>query len=233
MTVMPANNTSWIVDYWQGRYGGLGHLYSPQRKENPRPHMLYALDNGAWPAFKNGQPWDAKLFIAHIERYAFHALRPDWVIVPDVVADMEATWRNWYHWTPHLHPYDLSYALAVQDGMTPSWVRKEIRPKPGVIFIGGSTDWKWSTLAEWCREFPRVHVGRVNTGDQLERCRAAGAESVDGTGWFRGQPKQIEALGMFLMRQAGFDEPEHVRHIVKYSRHLAKNQFVLPLEGVA
>ncbi len=37
--VMPANNTSWLVHYWAGLYGGLGHLYSPSRSEQPFPHL--------------------------------------------------------------------------------------------------------------------------------------------------------------------------------------------------
>src|SRR4051812_402804 len=100
--VMPSNNTDWIVDYWQGRYGNLGHLYSPQRKENPRPHIPYALDNGAYSCFKNGIPFDNDLFREHVARYAFLALRPMWIVVPDVVAEAQATIDSWHRWAPAL-----------------------------------------------------------------------------------------------------------------------------------
>lgn len=56
-----------------------------------------------------------------------------------------------------------------------------------VIFVGGSTEWKRQAIVPWCQRFPRVHVGRINTDKWLRYCEAAGAESVDGTGWFRGR----------------------------------------------
>lgn len=108
---------------------------------------------------------------------------------------------------------------------------RDLDPYPDLLFVGGSTEWKWDTAPLWCGEFPRVHVGRVNTGRQLDICRKIGAESVDGTGWMRGDPKQIQELGLFLMRQAGYEEPEHVAHIVRHSRLKLMAQYALPLEG--
>ena len=45
----------------------------------------------------------------------------------------------------------------------------------------------------FCKAFPRVHVGRVNWIDKLEFCERVGAESCDGTGFFRGGPDSIQA----------------------------------------
>ncbi len=183
--VMPSNNTCWLVHYWAGLYGNLAHLLGPARVEKPYPHLPYALDNGAFGAWANNRPWDREAFITHVERYAFLQLRPQWVVVPDVVADRELTLARWAHWAPILaNDYHLPLAIAVQDGMTPEDV-ETLAPKADIVFVGGSTEWKWSTYKDWARKFPRVHVGRVNTESQLERCAEAGVESCDGTGWFR------------------------------------------------
>jgi len=50
--------------------------------------------------------------------------------------------------------------------------------------------------------FPRVHVGRINGEKGLWECHEAGAESCDGTGWFRGGNtegnKQLQMLLRYL-----------------------------------
>jgi len=233
MLVMPSNNTCWLVHYWAGRYGGLGHLISPERGYVPMPHLPYALDNGAYGAFTRGEPWDPDAFERHIERYAFSSLRPLWCVVPDVVADAAATLVMWDRWAERIHSeYHLPLAVAVQDGMSPADVRA-LDPKPEVVFVGGSTAWKWKTAPDWCAAFPRVHVGRVNTDRQLAKCLAMGAESCDGTGWFRGRAKQIAQLGHFLREQAGRTsdaDREEVEGMVFHSRTLNRRQGSLPLE---
>jgi hypothetical protein len=50
----------------------------------------------------------------------------------------------------------------------------------------------WSTGREWTKHFPRVHVGRVNSRRLLEQAESAGAESCDGTGWFRDPTRTLE-----------------------------------------
>jgi hypothetical protein len=75
--------------------------------------------------------------------------------------------------------------------MTPADVRQLA---PDVVFVGGSTEWKWETAEMWCREFPRVHVGRVNSPRRLYELESWGCESCDGTGWNRGDRKQTAGL---------------------------------------
>lgn len=204
--VMPANNGKWQVHYWQGRYGGLGHLYSPGGARGPWPHLPYALDNGAYPAFTSGKPWDEAAWLRHVDYYLAAALPPRWLLVPDVVQDRGATLDRWRHYEPWLRcNRDLSrcaLALAVQDGMEPADVPAGV----DVVFVGGSTDWKWATVRAWCAAFPRVHVGRVNGYRGLRICADAGAESCDGTGWFRGDQAQLAGLERFLTEQA-FPDP--------------------------
>ena len=67
-----------------------------------------------------------------------------------------------------------------------------------VVFVGGTTAWKWKTLRTWTENFPRVHVGRVNTDRMLWMAHECGAESCDGTGWFRGDQVQFAGLLSYL-----------------------------------
>jgi len=196
MLVMVSNHVSWRTHYLQGRYGGLALLLPPCRLMGPYPHLPYAVDNGAFPAWKNGEPWDEDTFVKSLDWVAEQQLLPRWIVVPDVVTDPEGTFEAWEEWAPRLRRLGVPLALAVQDGMTPAEVYA--RADPEVIFVGGSRDWKLATRREWAKRFPRVHVGRVNGVRDLLACRQLGVESVDGTGFFRGRRKQLEGLIDYL-----------------------------------
>lgn len=183
MIVMPGDNTGIRVGLLAGRYPGkVGHLYSPRPHRNPTgpfEELPFALDNGA---FAGGESWDEARWLALLDWAKLSGHRPLWALVPDVVGDRLRTLRRWNLYAPKLAEYGWPLAFAVQDGMTPDDV-----PAPAcVVFVGGSTEWKWQTVRTWCKEFRRVHVGRVNSYRRLWQCHDAGAESCDGTGWFRG-----------------------------------------------
>jgi hypothetical protein len=218
MLVMPANNTKWQVHYWQGKFGSLGHLYSIGGSlRGPYPHLPYALDNGRFPAWSSGKEWSeaeyfdllAKVRTAYSEN---GHQKPLWALVPDVVADKDATMAEWDKWASvvrHELP-GVCLAFAAQDGMTPDDVPADAE----VVFLGGSDDFKRPAIAEWCKVFPRVHVGRINTYKWLVHCYESGAESCDGTGWFRGDKKQLAGLEQFLYEQAysRFPQQENFLH---------------------
>ena len=194
MIVMVSNHTSWRTHYLQGKHGGLGLLLPPNGLRGPYPHLPYAIDNGAFPAWSNGEEWDEDAFLRALDWTEGHSAKPRWVVVPDVVTDAEATMESWVRWAPRMRERGLRLALAVQDGMTPA----DAEPLGAdVIFVGGSTEWKMGTLTDWCRAFPRVHVGRINGLRGLMACHAAGAESVDGTGYFRA-PERMKGLVAYL-----------------------------------
>ena len=195
---MPANNSHHLVHYWAGKYGGLGHLYSPGGERGPYRHLPYALDNGAFTCWTNGTEWDEDSFLQLIEWACSTEHAPRWVAAPDVVTDARATLSMWDLWSSRIRSCGLKAALVVQDGMTPSDVKSA---EPDVVFIGGSTEWKWLWLWRFCDSHARVHVGRVNGYGPLIKCYRAGAESCDGTGWFRGDKRQIEGLERFLREQ--------------------------------
>jgi len=197
MIVMPTNNSGIQIGYMAGKYPGrIGWLLSPAGWRNPPSWMPYAIDNGAFGAWANKQPWDEKGFREHLEKTKSASHKPTWIVVPDVVTDAEATiirWHEWAHQIKELTP-NVPLAFAVQDGMT----KHHVPNGADVIFVGGSTEWKWKNLYEWTDNFPRVHVGRVNSERMLWMAHDAGAESCDGTGWVRGGEERLADLWRYL-----------------------------------
>lgn len=140
---MPSNNSSMHLGWLAGRYPGrIGWLLSPDGWRKPHRWMTYALDNGAYPAWVNKREWDEDGFVQMIETAALCEHAPSWVIVPDVVADREATIARWHEWAPSLRRYGWPLAFAVQDGMTQS----DVPTDADVVFVGGTTEWKWKTV---------------------------------------------------------------------------------------
>lgn len=209
LVVMPSNNSGMQIGYLAGKYPGrLGWLISPDGWRKPPSWMPYALDNGAFGAWANQKPWDEGKFMDLLESARSH-YRPLWVVVPDVVADREATMALWPVWSQRIREVlpHIPLAFAVQDGMTP----EDVPSAAAVVFVGGSTEWKWRTVRMWTENFPRVHVAKVNSERKLWQCHEVGAESCDGTGWMRGGEDRIEELERFLgMSTRGDKRPQMV-----------------------
>jgi hypothetical protein len=203
MRIMLANTTGIKTGYLAGRYPGkIGHLHSPQVKRNPPGpftflEFRFALDNGAFAA---GDKWSEDEWMRMLEWAKLSGQNPLWALVPDVVGDRDGTLAKWTRYAPILRRYGWPLAFAAQDGMTSI----DVPGDADVVFVGGSTDWKWKTVPMWCGEFERVHVGRVNTYRHLWKCDDAGAESCDGTGWMRDVGgKQYRGLEAYLAESAG------------------------------
>lgn len=199
MIVMPTNNTGIVVGYLAGRYPQrIGHLFSPEGLRETHDWLPFALDNGKFACWSSGKEWDENGYREMLEIVAGRAQSPLWALVPDSVADAKETLRQWKLWLPVLKGYGWNVAFAVQDGMT----KDDVPSDADVVFVGGSTEWKWKTVHRWCDDFPRVHVGRVNTNGKLWECHESGAESCDGTGWFRGCKRQLSGLFRYLERSS-------------------------------
>lgn len=201
MMVMPANQTNELVHLWSALYGNVGHLYTPARKERIRPWLPYVLDNGRYADTMNGIAFDEDAFVRFVESFVFREIQPLWIAVPDVPFNGEETLDWWEIWAPRLRSYDVPLALVVQNGMTPDVV-VPLLSKGDVIFVGGSTEWKWATVESWASAWDRIHVGRVNSPEKLTYLKGLGVESCDGSGWFRGKSPQVVGLGRFLAEQA-------------------------------
>ena len=176
--IMPANVTSPEVRGLMEEFPGmLGNLFSPGAWQTP--HGLYALDNGR---FSMGSRWTEGAWLKLLDRARLHRRPPEWVLCPDTVGDWAATQDEWWRRISYLRSFEIPVAIAVQDGATVDDVDLLC---PNVVFVGGTTEWKWSTAKMWCDNFPRVHIARVNTVSRVRSCFTMGAESVDGTGWMR------------------------------------------------
>jgi len=229
MIVMPANASGMLVGYIARQYENaparLGHLHSPGRTPpGPWPWMPYVLDNGAFPAFANKRPWDVSAWRELVAWAANTGQSPLWALVPDVVADAKATIQQWAVYSAELGERGWPLAFAAQDGMEP----RDVPGGASVVFLGGSTEWKWAHLTEWACAFPgRLHVGRVNGLRQLRLCADVGVQSCDGTGFSR-TARQMGQLRTFLAEMNGeqkrddqlllFDDlPGETDHGWKYS----------------
>lgn len=209
MIVMPANSSGWFWHTLARETGRLGHLFSPGSQRGPWPWLPYALDNGAfscWDQSANSfdfhawdalEPrWRALLFWAGSQDQ-----RPLWSIVPDVPGNAAETIARWPRYAATVARSGFPLAIAVQDGMAPAHVRA-LDPAPAVIAVGGTTEWKWQTVAMWVREFPRVHLLRCNSPARLYDLEALGVESCDGSGWSRGDRKQTAGLEAWCRSKA-------------------------------
>ncbi len=184
--VMPSNLIKQALVLEERYPKRMGVLISPSSGWCDPSGLPFALDNGKYAVWSKKKKWDDKKFLRLLLRSRNEVPYPPlWVVVPDVVANAKQTIIEWGVWAPRLaREWGFPLALAAQDGMTVQMV-KELTVQPDVIFVGGTTEWKWKYLRMWTTNFPRVHVGRVNTGRMLWMAHRAGVESTDGTGWLQ------------------------------------------------
>jgi hypothetical protein len=201
MLVMPANSTGWFWHCLARETGRIGHLYSPGAQRGPWPWFPFALDNRCFVFWnQDNNTFDDNAWNSHGESdwksliaWAAPTGLARWAIVPDVPGNAARTLERWHKYYAYVRDSEITPAMAVQDGMTVESV-KSLRMQPAVICVGGTTDWKWSTVEMWAKKFPRVHVLRCNSPEKLHYLEALGVESCDGTGWNRGDRRQTEGV---------------------------------------
>lgn len=167
---------------------GYGMLVSGEyRTVKDAPY--FAIDNGAFSAYKNGVPWDKKAFLKLIDRYFDQREIPDFIVVPDIVAGGLESLEFSAQWVHKIvvHAGTRKY-LAVQDGMPVELVKRELNHFGG-IFVGGSLEWKYKTAGQWIKLAHKLgmpcHIGRVGTLDKIVWASRIGADSIDSTSWGR------------------------------------------------
>jgi hypothetical protein len=186
----PRLSTVQLYATWTGTRRNLGAMHAEsirllvgpdQLDRRSLPPLAWALDNGAWGAFRRGASWAPDVFRRALDRWGEGA---DWIVLPDIVADGRASLDLSLSWLDEVAAAGRPVLLAVQDGMTAAVVRAHLGARVG-IFVGGSTDWKWRTVSEWAalgREIGcHVHVGRVNSARRIRLCADLGVTSTDGT----------------------------------------------------
>lgn len=143
------------------------------------PHdWPYILDNGAYRAFKRGEPWDVDAFVGRVAQLDTMPRDPDFVVLPDCVASPERTRERSEQWAGVIHA---PTAYAVQDGCDPEdAVDFADRVEAVALFVGGTVRWKRTHAEEVATAAHdhglRCHIGRPN---DLTWAKAIGADSVD------------------------------------------------------
>ena len=181
MIIYLGNHSSLEFGYLQGKYGNMGWLLSPKSlpKTKLRSFIPVAFDNDAY-SVKEGEEWNEEAWYSMLDKLE-GKVSPEFVLLPDVVGDKRRTLENFFVYREAVSRRGWPVAMAVQDGMVP----QDVPCTVDVIFVGGTTSWKWKSLPMWTQAFPRVHCGRVNSLEKLKLCKELGVESVDGTPWFR------------------------------------------------
>jgi hypothetical protein len=145
------------------------------------PHdWPYILDNGAFAAYANNEPWDVDAFVGRLSQLETMPRDPDFVVLPDVVTNPEQTRERATKWAGVI---DYPTAYPVQDGVTlEDAVEIADRLDAGTLFVGGTVDWKRrhaESFVETAHAHDlRCHIGRP--GD-LVWADEIGADSVDTT----------------------------------------------------
>ncbi len=209
MITLVAANSNPLLHYLARTYcGAMGWMVSPATGFfEPRNSLPYAIDNGRYASFVNNADWEEDVFLGLLDKYKLRQHDPMWITVPDALGSKNETLRLWDLYSTRLRKYGVPLAFVAQDGMVPSDVPKSA----DLVFIGGSTNWKWRNVALFCASFPRVHVGRVNWHDKLEYCERVGAESVDGSGFFRqGDGPRSHQLVDFISGRRRYDEQKQL-----------------------
>lgn len=163
------------------RAAGWGLLISRAGEWRTEGFANYVLDNGAWADFQASRPFDDDGFERLIAKLGAHAA---WIVLPDIVAGGLSSLELSLRWSNRCLSLCPLVLLAVQDGMTAADISPFVGSSVGV-FLGGSTEWKISTMAQWgafCRHRGiYYHVARVNSVKRMAMAVAAGADSVDGS----------------------------------------------------
>jgi len=170
---------------------GWRFLITPSDMTRQRPtvahvvrHHHYALDNGAWAAQGNLEAWDEAGFLRLLQTYGHGA---DFCVCPDVVGNADETFALSRRCVDSVKRKCGHVLFAVQDGMNAPDVEAFIAVhQVHGIFVGGTTEFKITTLPMWSRlaveRNLHLHVGRVNTVKRLQYIHQHCADSFDGSG---------------------------------------------------
>jgi hypothetical protein len=160
---------------------GIGLMAQPGNSYHLRidRYPWWAADNGCFNDRWTEDPWMRWLEKLPRERCLF-------AVAPDVYADAQGSIDRGLPYMPIIRELGFPVALVAQDGaenLSLPWDEFD------ALFIGGekkNPEWKTSAAAEKVARRARghgkwVHMGRVNSLLRMERARAMGCNSVDGT----------------------------------------------------
>jgi hypothetical protein len=176
---------------------GFGRIWVAIRQRWPSqyPGEPWAVDNGAFAAWKAGETWDHRLFRERIHQIAERCGVPEFGVVPDLPAMGENSLDWSLYWHHELRDIAWPWYLAVQDGMTIKMIEPYVALFAG-IFLGGTAVFK-REARYWC-EFAHdrglsFHYGRASTRWRIWDAYDIGADSLDSTQglWSEGHWRRI------------------------------------------
>ena len=157
---------------------------------DPSAYPFFAVDNGAFSAWKQDKRWNPATFLHILTRCAEEGRTPEFAVLPDIVGGGYESLKRSHYWRivlKELFP-EFRWALAVQDSMDPEMVYGFVVPgQVSTIFVGGTMEWKLRTMNQWVafahERGMECHVGRIGTVDRMVMADVLGADSIDSTTW--------------------------------------------------
>jgi hypothetical protein len=167
---------------WLKRLESYGFGEMTVREEVPPRRIPFVFDNGAFKDWTAGRVFHEAKYTAALAKLRATGLRPDFLVVPDIVAAGAESLRFSLSWVERLESLGLPLYLVVQDGMGGGDVASVLPDFDG-LFVGGSLEWKVRTGASWvdfAHQHGRpCHIGRVGTEARVRWARRIGADSID------------------------------------------------------
>lgn len=154
------------------------------REEVPPRRKPWAFDNGAFKDWTAGRVFDATKYERAMEKVAAVTTPPDFVVVPDLVAQGRESLDFSLCWVPRLRKMGRPLYLVLQDGMTEEMLAQDGAPEEfDGLFVGGSLEWKLRTTPQWVRfahaRGLKLHVGRMGTEARVRAALRWGVDSID------------------------------------------------------
>lgn len=203
---LPESPAAGLLEYWRGyswtsppALDGFAEGTVATPRWAGRVTRTLMLDNGAFPAWRDGQELS---FESQVEAMGPYLERSRWVVAPDIVAGGAASWSRSLRALRLWWPMRDRLLLPLQEGISLD-AAIEAGEDAGGLFIGGATHgFKIAaTRALRDRGFAgRIHVGRIAKPRHLAAlCEAA--DSIDNTTWVRAQvANQKIDLALLLRR---------------------------------
>lgn len=158
-----------------------GRVWTPDQKRHGTP---YIVDNGVFQAAMKGEQWKANVWIDLLDKVAEHPWPPDFVVLPDVYNDADATLERHRKYIGDVLDRGLPPAAVIQPGLDET-VQIKLADEIGakVAFVGGENRWKRANgheiVAEAHKRDMAVHIGNPGVPGGLEWAQRIDADSVD------------------------------------------------------
>lgn len=184
---------------------GVGLMLNPgsYRPSRALDYPVHAVDNGCFSG-----KWDERKWFRYLGRVPRD--RCLFAVAPDVPFDWKKSWERSQKYTDTIRNMGFPVAVALQNGVTSKEVPWD---DLDVVFIGGDTEWKLSSVALEITHTAHhhgvpVHMGRANSQKRFRRAVEMLTDSADGTFLKYGNPES-QAARLRAMLDPIYALPSH------------------------